>query len=116
MSDFSSQGVGAAACANADVASPVSATAIKKVLVEDLVIVILPAAKLASAPSVLNKSRTPLFRQWHLRRIMHSLRLCDFPHPTSRLCSRFRLQTLYCQKCHRMIRMNLVMKIGFGVA
>src|SRR5215218_4186673 len=45
-----------------------------------------------------------------------SLRLCDFPQCTSRLCSPFRLQRSYCQTRLGMIRMNLVMKIGFGVA
>jgi hypothetical protein len=58
MSDFSSHGVGAAACAKADVASPVATAAIKKVLPKNLVIVVLPAANSAFAPSALNKSRT----------------------------------------------------------
>src|ERR1700693_5170523 len=49
MSGFNSHGVAAAACAKADVASvdvasPVRAAAIKKVLVENRVIFILPAA------------------------------------------------------------------------
>ena len=42
MSGFSSQGVGAAACANADVVSAVSAAAIKRVLVENRVILHAP--------------------------------------------------------------------------
>jgi hypothetical protein len=44
-------------------------------LVEIRFIVILPAAR----PVFLNKSRTALFRQWRLRRIILALRLCDFP-------------------------------------
>jgi hypothetical protein len=71
MSGFSSQGVGAAACAKADDASPVSTAAIKKVLqkvlqeflVISLVMSSLPAANSASAPSLLNKSRTALISQ-----------------------------------------------------
>jgi hypothetical protein len=53
MSDFSSQGVGAAPCANADVTTPVSAAAIKIDLVETLIILILPAAISGSCPNVL---------------------------------------------------------------
>src|SRR3954454_616388 len=45
MSGFSSHGAGAAACANAEVVSAASAAAIKKLLVENPVIVILPAAE-----------------------------------------------------------------------
>src|SRR5258708_5620665 len=44
MSAFSSQGVGAAACANTEVESPASAATTKTVFVKTLVIIILPAA------------------------------------------------------------------------
>jgi hypothetical protein len=66
MSGFSSQGVGAGLCANADVESAVSAAAIKNVLVENPVIIAAPGNlpnNLASA-NILNKSRTPLPRQY----------------------------------------------------
>src|SRR5436190_18072708 len=97
MSGFSSHGV---ACAKAEVESAVSAAAIKKVLVEIPVIVIL---LLCRGRHLLNKSRTMLFRQYDLcsHRITPCLRVCDFPPATSRLCSRFRLQKLYCLKPHR---------------
>jgi hypothetical protein len=55
MSGFNSQGVGAAACANAEVVSAVSAAVIKKLLVENRIIVILPAAE--------NSLSCPLFEQ-----------------------------------------------------
>src|ERR1700716_91141 len=45
MSDFSSQGVGAAACAKADDGSAPNAAAIKKVLIEILVIVVPPSGQ-----------------------------------------------------------------------
>src|SRR5580700_3330258 len=73
MSGFSSQGVGAAACARAGVASALSAAATRNVFVENLVIVILPSIILAkfillgpACPSAgfLNKSRTPFSRQY----------------------------------------------------
>src|SRR5436190_2880218 len=97
MSGFSSHGV---ACAKAEVESAVSAAAIKKVLVEIPVIVIL---LLCRGRHLLNKSRTLLFRQYDLcsHRITPCLRVCDFPPATSRICSRFRLQKLYCLKSHR---------------
>src|SRR5258708_17565509 len=45
MSGVSTHGVGAAACAKADVASADSAAAIKRVLVENRVIIILPGGR-----------------------------------------------------------------------
>src|SRR5258707_8967497 len=45
MSDFSSQGVGAAACASAVDVSALNAAAIKKVLIEILVIVVPPSGQ-----------------------------------------------------------------------
>src|ERR1700730_2845176 len=84
MSGFSSQGVGAAACASADVASALSAAASRNVFIENLVIAILPKiilakiilAKIILAKIVLakpecpltrflNKSRTPFSRQYN---------------------------------------------------
>ena len=102
MSDFSSQGVGAALARMRTSVSAPSAAAIKKVLVENPVIVILPAGRNGRRP-ILNKSRTSLFRQYDaaVRRITRALRLCDFPLPTSRLCSGFRSRTSHCQKRHR---------------
>jgi len=113
MSGFSSHGVGAAACANADVASPVSTAAIKKVF-ENLVIVVPPGGQFGFCPSLLNKSRTSLFRQCHLRRITLSRPLCDLRLRDYVPISGYKRG--YCQKRHRMIRMNLVMKTGFVVA
>jgi hypothetical protein len=63
MSGFSSQGVGAGLCANADVESAVSAAAIKNVLVENPVIIAAPGNPCKYA-NILNKSRTPLPRQY----------------------------------------------------
>jgi hypothetical protein len=51
MSDFSSQGVGAA-CANADDVSTLNAAAIKKVLIEILVIVVPPSGQIWLLPHV----------------------------------------------------------------
>src|SRR5258708_30465207 len=45
MSGVSTHGVGAAACAKADVASADSAAAIKRVLVENRVIIVLPGGR-----------------------------------------------------------------------
>jgi hypothetical protein len=65
MSGVSTQGVGAGACANAGVVSAPSAAAIKRVLVENLVIVhFSPATNRQIVDPVLNKSRTPSPRQY----------------------------------------------------
>src|SRR6267378_303967 len=70
MSGFNSQGVGAAACANAGVvsaagaAATTSAAAIKSVLVENLVILHSPSYRSEGGISFLNKPRTPFSRQY----------------------------------------------------
>src|SRR5438105_10505202 len=63
MSGVSTQGVGARVCAKADVVSAPSAAAIKRVFVENLVIVHSPRQPIIVEP-ILNKSRTPLSRQY----------------------------------------------------
>jgi hypothetical protein len=65
MSGVSTQGVGAGAWANADVVSAPSAAAIKRVFVENLVIVHSPRQPIRIVDSILNKSRTPMPRQYH---------------------------------------------------
>jgi len=62
MSGVSTQGVGAGACANAGVASAPTAAAIKRVFVENLVIVHSPRQPIVDL--ILNKSRTPSPRQY----------------------------------------------------
>jgi hypothetical protein len=62
MSGVSTQGVGTGAWANAGVVSAPSAAAIKRVFVENLVIVHSPRQPIVDP--VLNKSRTPLPRQY----------------------------------------------------
>jgi hypothetical protein len=57
MSGFSSQGVGAAACARAGVASVLKAAATTNVFVENLVILILP--KIILAKIMLSKPECP---------------------------------------------------------
>src|SRR6266481_163911 len=98
MSGVRTHGVGAAACANADVVSAVSAAATKRVLVENLVIMHSPSnrsKKLAPA-HFLNKSRTPLSRQYDYSiRRSRRLGLCDFPLPASRLSSGFGLESVF---------------------
>jgi hypothetical protein len=69
VSGFSSQGV--AACAKAAVERAVSAAAIKKVLAENPVMVMLPGIHATRPPIVLNKSRTALSRQYDLRSHPH---------------------------------------------
>src|SRR4051794_10559064 len=103
MSDFSSQAVGAAACAKADDVSKPNAAVTKKVLIEILVIVVPPSGQNwllphcfeqitnAAAPSIRRDARPSRFL----------LRLCDSPHCTSRLWSGLRLQTRYRQKRYR---------------
>src|SRR6266576_2448309 len=99
MSGVSNQGVGAALCANTDGVSAVSAAAIKRALVESLVILHAPSnhqKKFGNSQpaSLLNKSRTPLSRQYgaSIRHERRHLRLCDYPLPTSRLSSGFGLK------------------------
>jgi hypothetical protein len=65
MSGVSTQGAGAAACANAEVVSAASAAAAKTVLVENLVIILAPSNLSEFLHrAALNKSRTPLPRQY----------------------------------------------------
>src|ERR1700761_6852030 len=83
MSGLSTQGVGAAAWANADVVSAVSAAAIKRVFVEDLVVIIHAPSnwlKKFANGGFLNKPRTPFVRQYAAT--------CDLPRPASQLCCR----------------------------
>jgi hypothetical protein len=61
VSGLSSQGAGAAACANADVVNAVSAAAIKKVLIGNIVIAF---SQRRFFPVYLNKSRTLIQRQY----------------------------------------------------
>jgi len=90
MSCLSSQGVGAAACANADVdgaasaAAATSAAGNKTVLIEILVILHSPSGRTEKADlDFLNKSRTPFSRQ----------RACSPHRPSKRLViSRSRLR------------------------
>src|SRR5260370_31455473 len=93
MSGASTQGVGAAVSANADVVSAISAAAIKKVLVENLVTTRPPATGLQSwsVCLCLNKPRTPFARQ-HDRPIHRSaspetldFMISDFVIPRIRL-------------------------------
>src|SRR5271165_6425627 len=115
MSGFSSQGVGAAACANADVASTLRAAAINRIfvekvsvvrlLVEVFVMIILPTM------TFLNKSRTSSLRQYNLPSQAafttclgphtRAIRLCDFPYPASRLSSPFGLEQGPTRLSHR---------------
>src|SRR5260370_39595521 len=44
----------------------------------------------------------------------HDLRLCDFPHPTSRLSSTFSLEPVFTKYVMGMIRMSHVVKICLG--
>jgi hypothetical protein len=67
MSGFSSHGVGATVSATANVASAVSAAASKTVLIENSVILRAPSnrsEKVRRPTDLLNKSRTPLLRQY----------------------------------------------------
>src|SRR5260370_40069412 len=98
MSGVSTQGVGAAASANADVVSAVSAAAIKKLLVANLVILVLPGGRssqlvglpmLEQTTNAIHPSICPV-HSW--RRATLDFRLCDFPHPTSRLSFGFSLE------------------------
>src|SRR5450759_2349265 len=96
MSGASTQDVGLAASAKAEVVSAVSAAAIKKVLVENPVILHAPK-KLRRLANLLNKSRTSLSRQYDepIRRSPRPGRLCDFPRPAWRLCSGFSLEQFF---------------------
>src|ERR1700737_1778679 len=119
MSGVSTQGVGAALCANADVVSAVSAAAIKRVLVENLVITHAPSnrsEKVWRPANFLNKSRTPLSRQYDesCRRDRRPYDFCDFPLPTLRLSSGFGLEPVIAKYVMGMIRMNRVMKFFWG--
>jgi hypothetical protein len=100
------------------VVSAVSAAAIKTVLVENLVILRAPGNRSEKNGPVLNKSRTPLSRQYDrsIRRAARRLRHCDFPHPSSRLSSGFGLERQFAKYGTGMIRMNHVVKICLGVA
>src|SRR5882757_5051511 len=100
MSGVSTHGVGSAACAKADVASADSAAAIKRVLVENRVMIILPGGrslKVFVGPPVLEQITNailPTIRRVHSpQRATLDFRLCDFPPPTSRLSSDFSLET-----------------------
>src|SRR5258707_14469087 len=72
MSGVSTHGVGAAACAKADVASADSAAAIKRVLVENRVIIILPGGRslrVFVGPPVIEQTTNavlPSIRRGHL--------------------------------------------------
>src|SRR5712691_12844943 len=95
MSGVSTHGVGSAACAKADVASADSAAAIKRVLVENRVIIVLPGGRslrVFVGPPVLEQTTNvvlPSIRRVHSPApITLSFRLCDFPLPASRLSSR----------------------------
>src|SRR5665647_3252885 len=111
MSGFSSQGVGLAASANADVVSAISAAAVKRVLVENLVILLAPSnrsEKVGPAMAVrrfLNKSRTSIARQHHgpVHRSARRSRLWDLPRPASRLCSGLGLEQHFAKDVIGMI-------------
>src|SRR3981189_580310 len=99
MSGVSTHGVGAAACAKADVASADSAAAIKRGLVENPVIIILPVARalrVLVGPPVIEQTTNavlPSIRRGHSpQRVTLDFRLWDFPLPASRLCSGFSLE------------------------
>src|SRR4051812_27456917 len=125
MSGFNSHGVGAAACASADVASPMRAAAIKKVLIENCVIVILPTAETARALNLLVS---------HLEQITNANissmppsphRVASQPSLPDFVISRSRLRDYVPVSGYKrsiagnvmgMIRMSHVVKIGFGAA
>src|SRR6267142_3909226 len=88
MSDFSSHGVGAAACAHAAVVRAVSAAAIERVLIESLIISFSRTVLLV----VLNKPRTPFSRQYDgsFRRSTH---LKTFRFPAAGFATIFRFQS-----------------------
>src|SRR5437016_3715783 len=80
MSDFSSQGVGAAACAKAGDASMPNAAVMKKVLIEILVIVVPPGGRNRLLPQrfeQITNAVTPSIR----RDVRPSRFLCDFVIP-----------------------------------
>src|ERR1700682_2953724 len=119
MSGVSTQGVDAAACANADVVSAVSAAAIKRGLVENLVIMHAPSnrSEIVGRPrleQITNAIAASIRRVFSPQRA--SISLYDFPHPSSRLCSGFGLEPVFTRYVTGMIRMNHVMKIFLGAA
>src|SRR5690349_24353176 len=113
MSDFSSQGVGAAPCANAHVENPVRTAAAKAVFAKMLVIFHPPHGHSASLPHALNKSRTVLSSQ--LAPSTHhaaAFETLSFPAFDFATMLPFRLQSRIAKNVIGMVRMNHVMKIG----
>src|SRR5438105_15574764 len=106
MSGFSSQGVGAAPCANAQLENPVRTAAVKTDFVETLVIVILPAALSGLSPHVLNKSRTALCRQLAPSTHHTGLETLSFPAFDFATMFAFRLQACIAKNLKGMVRMN----------
>src|SRR6267378_188816 len=100
MSGLSTHGVGAAACAKADVASADSAAAIKRVLVDIRVIIVLPGDRFKSfcRPAIFEQITNAILRSirrvYSPQRASLDFRLCDFPLPASRLSFDFSLESL----------------------
>src|SRR5205807_5158704 len=116
------------ACANADVASTLSAAAIKRVFFEVLFILHPPRMIFEQITNVVVPSTRPAFTTClhdlpsqfafticlgpHAR----AIRLCDFPHGPSRLSCGFGLETRRQDEVIGMIRMNHVIKVCLGIA
>jgi hypothetical protein len=87
MSGFNSHGVGA--CANADVVSAVSAAAIKRVLVENPVILPSPIDRSEKVGHIVEQITNVILPSTCRFAASPSIRLCDFPPSASRLSSGF---------------------------
>src|ERR1700692_3493205 len=121
MSGDSTQGVGLAACANADVVSAVSAAAIKRVLVENRVILHAPGnrpEKLRRSDSCFEQITNAVaasIRRVHSRRCA-AFKTLGFAAAGFATMLRSSPERVFAKYAIGMIRMNLVMKICLGVA